>query len=418
MDSIEDNVSVLPTDIDLSTISPIEDVDVDYNVTQERSANTSANTVQTNTVQTKASDALSPQTLAAITPLSLDVGIPFGVVERRPRKSTLKHPDKWTSVQKAAAHTIWGWFRWVVPERLRYKRIRKWSVWIQSTWRMCITRTKAKQHKRAFVYVQSLVRRWLQQSAYQSKRKAVLHIHKWFRWVVPERLRYKRIRKWSVWIQSTRRMCIAIKKAKQHKRTVLYVQSLVRRWLQQSAYQSKRNAVLHIQKCYRSSSRAARYHYVLSQLRTCRATRRATSQTLAEVQHRIHTQEGWTECPITQDWIREPVLNLGDGHLYEREALAESLRRVSRSPLTREPNHPQLCQTFLGCKQLYAQSREDGSRLRAENTRFRAENTRLRTENNRLRNNQRRTTRVCPECSKSFATAESCLQHMEDVGHN
>ena len=342
MDSNEDNVSVLPTDIDLSTISPIEDVvDVDYNVTQERSANTSANTVQTNTVQTKASDALSPQTLAAITPISLDVGIPFGVVERRPRKSSLKHPDKWTSVQKAAAHTIWGWFRWVVPERLRYKRIRKWSVWIQSTWRMCITRTKAKQHKRAFVYVQSLVRRWLQQSAYQSKRKAVLHI----------------------------------------------------------------------QKCYRSSSRAARYHYVLSQLRTCRATRRATSQTLAEVQHRIRQQEGWTECPITQDWIREPVLNLGDGHLYEREALAESLQRVHQSPLTREPNHPQLCQTFMGCKQLYAQSREDGSRLRAENTR-------LRTENNRLRNNQRRTTRVCPECSKSFATAESCLQHMEAVGHN
>lgn len=87
MDSIEDNVSTLysgTSNIDLSTISHI--TEVDYNATQERSANT---------VQTKTSDALTPQTIAVTTPISLDVCVPL---RQYPTKKKEKpYPNRYDS---------------------------------------------------------------------------------------------------------------------------------------------------------------------------------------------------------------------------------------------------------------------------------------------------------------------------------
>jgi hypothetical protein len=41
-------------------------------------------------------------------------------------------------------------------------------------------------------------------------------------------------------------------------------------------------------------------------------------------------------CPITREIFRDPVL-MKDGRTYEREAIAEALRRTPTSPISREP---------------------------------------------------------------------------------
>ena len=60
-------------------------------------------------------------------------------------------------------------------------------------------------------------------------------------------------------------------------------------------------------------------------------------------------------CPITLDVYRDPVL-AGDGHVYERTAIVQWIKKEGTSPLTREPlnvndlrseeNIKQLCQSY------------------------------------------------------------------------
>ena len=68
-------------------------------------------------------------------------------------------------------------------------------------------------------------------------------------------------------------------------------------------------------------------------------------------------------CPITLDVYRDPVL-AGDGHVYERIAIAQWIERHGTSPLTREPlnvndlrseeNIKQLCQSNRSNSVIYS----------------------------------------------------------------
>ena len=252
---------------------------------------------------------------------------PTTVVRVKPQPSQ-KPLRKLTSVQKVAGLCIWQWFRVVVPPRKHFRAVRRSSVLIQGAWRMCVVRASVNQ-------------------------------------------------------------CI---------QRVVYLQSVMRRWLLQSAYAESRKAIICIQQCYRSSSRKARHYYVLTQWQASRGITRGTQRKMKDLKSCVHRRLGWAICPITHDWIGDPVLNVVDGHIYERNALNEALHRNPISPLNREPNDPQLCQSFVGVKNQYDQ-------LLMENKRLREQNRNLQCDT------------VCNVCGKTFNNAKSCHQHKLALNH-
>jgi hypothetical protein len=69
----------------------------------------------------------------------------------------------------------------------------------------------------------------------------------------------------------------------------------------------------------------------------------------------LSLDDRWLECPITCCRLQDPLL-APDGNSYERQAILDSLTSNPRSPLTREPMHPNMLIAHEPLRQLIAEN--------------------------------------------------------------
>lgn len=174
---------------------------------------------------------------------------------------------------------------------------------------------------------------------------------RWFRYVVPAMKRLHKYRTAVSFIANTRRRVVCSRQLEQWKWATGTLQGFVRMVVVRATYQQARRAILALQRFYRqhySNGLLARLRVLIRhrnllmkhttlarQLHTAKRDIACCNRELAN----IRNSRDWTLCPITREAIDEPVINCVDGHLYEKEALEEWLKRDLISPLTRATMH-------------------------------------------------------------------------------
>lgn len=174
---------------------------------------------------------------------------------------------------------------------------------------------------------------------------------RWFRYVVPAMKLLHRYRATATYLANTRRRVVCYRHLEQSKQAIRTLQGFVRMVLMRATYQQTQCAVRVLQCFYRQNYHTGllvrlrmrtRHRYLLMKHTTLAQQLHAAKRELACCNRElanIRNAHAWATCPITQEVIVDPVVNCIDGHLYEKEALVEWLKRDSTSPITRASMH-------------------------------------------------------------------------------
>ena len=112
----------------------------------------------------------------------------------------------------------------------------------------------------------------------------------------------------------------------------VYIQSWWRRMLEVKRKKHFLSAIVSIQRLFRSRDRGAMIRYLQRTRRKDLVDYLRVTSLLVGNSDKARTH---ITCPITQEVCSNPVLNLRDGHIYEKNALLNWINGNFTSPMTR-----------------------------------------------------------------------------------